>query len=176
MKTLAPKLFILAFAITFLSCSSDNADDLFVEEQVVVVEEEVVVEPETSSYKYSDIESKILELINNHRENIGLNALKPLDAVSEVADSHSNYMVKAGKLSHDNFSERSNALISKANATSVGENVAYGYTTAESAVNGWLGSSGHKTVIEDSKFTHFGVSTETDTNGKNYYTQIFIAK
>jgi len=176
MKTLAPKLFILAFAISLLSCSSDNSDDLFVEDVVIVIEDEVITVEETSSYKYSEIESEISDLINSHRENIGLTSLIPLDAVSEVAESHSNYMVETGKLSHDNFSERAKELISNENAISVGENVASGFTTAEGAVNGWLSSPGHKSVIENSKFTHFGVSTETDSNGRNYYTQIFIAK
>lgn len=188
MKTLALRLFFLTFAFAFLSCSSDNAVDLFVEEEIILEEEmipeeegtpEVEVTPgveETGPYKYSEIELKVLELINNHRKNTGLSALIKLDLISELADTHSNYMVKTGILSHDNFRDRALKLISKANATSVGENVAYGPKTAQDVVNGWLGSSGHKGVIEDSKFTHFGVSVETDSSGKNYYTQIFIAK
>lgn len=180
MKALAPKLLALVFVVFLYSCSNDSNDDFFEEDPIAeepIAEEPVKENPaDENTFKYSEIESKILELVNHHRESIGLNILEPLDLVSKEADSHSNYMVEKGKLSHDNFPERSKNLIDNAKAQSVGENVAYGYTSAQSTVNGWLGSNGHRDVIEGSKFTHFGVSTEVDNKGKNYYTLIFISK
>lgn len=176
MKTPAFKFFVLAIAtFTFISCSSDGSDDGIFDENIVV-EEEIIEEEVKSTYEYSDIESKILVLVNKHRESIGVPTLTALDIVSEVADDHTKYMIEVGKISHDNFSERSKTLIENAEAKSVGENVAYGYTTAESAVNGWLNSDGHRSIIEDAKFTHFGISTDSNNVGRNFYTQIFITK
>lgn len=38
-----------------------------------------------------------------------------------------------------------------------GENIAYGYPTPESVVNGWMNSSGHRANILNSNFNHIGV-------------------
>ena len=46
-------------------------------------------------------------------------------------------MIKNEEISHKNFSERAAYLIENANAISVGENVAYGYSTAKGVVTGW---------------------------------------
>ena len=55
------------------------------------------------------------------------------------------------------------------------ENVAYGFTNAESVVNAWLNSEGHRHVIEGD-FTNFDISAEKDEEGKWYFTNIFIKK
>jgi uncharacterized protein YkwD len=67
-------------------------------------------------------------------------------------------------------------LQNNANAKKVGENVAYGYGTAEGVVNGWLNSPAHKKIIETEEYTHFGISTEKDSSNRNYFTQIFISR
>jgi uncharacterized protein YkwD len=53
--------------------------------------------------------------------------------------------------------------------------VAFGYTTAESLVKAWLKSEVHKATIEGD-FTNFDISAEKGTDGKWYYTNIFIKK
>jgi uncharacterized protein YkwD len=52
-----------------------------------------------------------------------------------------------------------------------GENIAYGYPTPESVVNGWMNSEGHRKNILNSSFTEIGVGYVS--NG-NYWTQMFI--
>ena len=85
-------------------------------------------------------------------------------------------MISTGTVSHDNFESRAQALITNANAKKVSENVAYGYGTAQGVVNAWLNSPDHKKAIDDPKNTHFGISTECNSEGRNYFTQIFIQK
>ncbi len=131
---------------------------------------------ELKEVSYTLFETKILELVNDHRDSIGLNKLEILNIVSSVADNHTNYMIENGQISHDNFSERTQILIQRANAKSVGENVAFGYSTAKGVLSGWLNSEGHKKVIENSSYTHFGISTESNRNGRYYFTNIFIKK
>jgi len=46
-------------------------------------------------------------------------------------------MIKNEEISHKNFYRRATYLIENANAISVGENVAYGYSTAKGVVTGW---------------------------------------
>ena len=168
MKTLTLKLsLVLLFSFVLFSCSNDDDGIYFNESSEVLA----------SDFAYSPIESEILDLINEHRNDLGLSTLKPLNIVSSTAISHTEYMIQAGHISHDGFSERSKNLMDKANAKLVGENVAYGYSSAQGVVNGWLNSEAHKAVIENPKYTHFGISTEAcSTTGRNYFTQIFIKR
>ena len=116
--------------LTF-SCSTDSIDDK--------VEELTLVVPAAKT-----IEIEILELINNHRLSEGLSPLAGMPVVKSVAYSHTDYMVDNDVVSHDNFYDRSNYLKSNAGAKKVSENVAYGYSSAQSVVNAWIKSAGHK--------------------------------
>ena len=121
------------------------------------------------------IEIEILELINAHRINMGLNALNNHDTIKAVAYTHTDYMVEVNNVSHDNFFQRKNSLVQNASATKVSENVAYAFSSAESVVNAWLNSEGHRANIEGD-FTNFDVSAEMNNEGKWYFTNIFIKK
>lgn len=163
---LLTKLPLLALLVLLsFSCSTDSFED----EMASISEEELVV-PESKS-----IEVQILELINNHRLSKGLNPLKSMTVIKSTAHSHTDYMVDIQKVSHDNFFARSNYLKDNAGAKRVSENVAYGFTKAESVVRAWIKSEAHRKNIEGD-FTNFEVSAEQDVEGKWYYTNIFIKK
>ncbi len=167
MKPLTLKLSLLVFlSFVLFSCSKED-DGIYLNQTAEVINKNVT---------YSKIESNILDLVNAHRTSIGLSTLTKMNLVSGVADGHTEYMIETGQISHDNFDERAQELMDKAGAKSVGENVAYGYTTAESVVNGWLNSPEHKAIIENPNFTHFGISTEANSDGRNFFTQMFIKK
>ena len=102
--------------------------------------------------------------------------MSKLDIISYVAESHTVYMVETGLVNHDNFPERNQKLVESANAKSVGENVAYGFNSAKGVVDAWLKSDAHRAIIENEKYTHFGISTERNSEGRNYFTQIFIKR
>ncbi|MFK5959633.1 MAG: CAP domain-containing protein [Lutibacter sp.] len=168
MKTLSLNLTaIFLFSFLLFSCSPEE-DGVYFNNTAEVVN--------TSNVTYSTIESQILDLINNHRSSIGLNTLTKLDIISGVADGHTNYMIEKGEVNHDNFSQRSQNLMDNAGAKSVGENVAYGFNSAEGVVYGWLNSPEHKAIIENPEYTHFGISTDANQEHRNYFTQIFIKK
>ena len=168
MKLVTPKFVaILILSFVLFSCSNNNEDEIFLKESAETIIEDIT---------YSSIEIEILDLVNAHRNSINLPSLTPLNIVSSVAESHTNYMIETGEVSHDNFATRSDKLINTTNAISIGENVAYGYGSAQGVVNGWLNSIGHREVIENADYTHFGISTEQNNQGRNYFTQIFIKK
>ena len=156
---------ILVFLVMLsFSCSTDSIDE--------------TAEALNKSYivpKDKTIEIEILELINNHRLSIGLNPLLDMDVIKSQAYSHTEHMVMENEVSHDNFYARSNYLKVNAGAKTVSENVAYGYTRAESVVNAWLRSESHKLNIEGD-FTNFDVSAEQNEEGNWFYTNIFIKK
>lgn len=121
------------------------------------------------------IEIEILELINSHRINTGLTPLMNHNIIKAVAYTHTDYMVASNSVGHDNFFQRKNSLIQNASATKVSENVAYAFNSAESVVNAWLNSDGHRQNIEGD-FTDFDISAEQNDEGKWYFTNIFIKK
>ncbi len=122
-----------------------------------------------------EMANEILSLVNDHRVSIGLNSIQADDSyASAYAVEHTKYMISVEQINHDNFPYRTEAL-KHHGAENVGENVAYGYETAEAAVSAWLLSPGHKSVIEGN-YTHSGFGIVQSSEGRNYFTQLFYRK
>ncbi len=164
MKLLTKLSLLAVIALFSFSCSPESMDD-----NVDALIENIET-PEAKS-----IEMEILELINNHRLSIGLNPLKSMTIIKSTAFSHTDYMVDTQTVSHANFFTRSTYLKNNASAVNVSENVAYGFTSAQSVVGAWMRSEAHKKNIEGD-FTDFEISAEKDENDKWYFTNIFIKK
>ena len=146
---------------------------VFLLEPACSTEEINVYNPTTITY-YSNIETQTLVLVNEYRKSINLSELILLDEISNVAKEHTDYMIEVGVSSHDGFGNRVQFLMERVDAKAVGENVAYGYATAQGVLNGWLSSSDHRKIIENPNYTHFGISIDTSNVGRNYFTNIFI--
>ena len=159
---LLPILAIVAL-LGFTSCSTDSIED-------DINSIEVPVAPQAKQ-----IEIEIMELINQYRITEGLNPLNDHNTVKAVASTHTDYMIEVDNVSHDNFFQRKQSLQANASANIVSENVAYGFNSAESVVNAWINSPSHKENIEGN-FTDFDVSAEKNSDGKWYFTNIFIKR
>ena len=160
--TLLPVMVLLIMLAT--SCSSESLD-----EKASNANTELIV-PETKT-----IEVEIMELINDHRLNMGLNPLTNIGTIKAHAFNHTDYMIEQNNVSHDYFYQRKNSLVNSVGANKVSENVAYGFTSAESVVNAWLNSEGHRGNIEGD-YTDFEISAEQNAEGRWYYTNIFVKK
>jgi len=125
---------------------------------------------------YEVIELEVMNLVNNHRKELGLPSLSLLNLVSKEAENHSIYMVEQGLLSHDNFDIRTKNLIDKTAAINIAENVGFGYKTAEDLFKSWLNSTSHCKNIEAKRFTDIGISAKKNNSGLYYVTQIFIER
>jgi len=125
------------------------------------------------TYDYTPSELETMVLVNDYRVSIGLVPLKIDNYISYKSEEHTRYMISNNMASHNGFTGRSEDLISTLGAKTVGENVAYNYSKAQSVVNAWLNSPTHKeNIVGD--YTHFGISIRTNPDGKNYFTNIFI--
>lgn len=156
---------VLMFAVT--SCSKD--DSIATEEANYSIDLNLAQE---TDWQLAD---DILVLINEHRTSIGLSAIqRDQQYASAYAVEHTKYMIEMDRVNHDDFAIRSAALKERG-AIRVGENVAYGYTSAESVVNAWLNSPTHKDIIEGN-YTHSGFGVIPDSNGTFYFTQLFYSK
>jgi len=152
-------LYILGLFFIVFSCTEDDASILIDDDGSIVTVDLTVT-------------GEILELVNQHRQEKGLVALKRIGTADEMAVEHTNYMISQGAISHDNFNTRFQELQEKVNANSAGENVASGYQNAGSVMNGWLNSSGHKANIEGN-YTHIGLAAIKNPQGRYYFTQLF---
>ena len=154
----------LAIVFTMVSCSSDSSDGSSTENKVV------------TTYNYNDTELKLVTLINNHRASMGLNTLEVINHISYKSEEHNIYMIDNNVVNHDYFQQRVNNLTQVLGAVRVGENIAYNYQSAESAMYAWLNSPGHKANMEGD-YTHMGISVTIDqATGKKYYTNMFMKK
>lgn len=166
MKNLTYTFWFLALAVISLtSCSKDSLVEM----------ETANLSAERISVSYTDIELEVVDLVNTYRSEKGLPALKLLDEISQQADTHTFHMIEENKACHDNFGTRYTNLVSSIDARAVSENVAYGYRTAEAVVYAWINSEGHRKNMEGDH-THFGISIDSDSEGKNYFTNIFVEK
>lgn len=163
-KTPILALIIASFITVTAMISCQNDDDESSENNIV----------NNADVSPSELDMQVFDLINKHRESIGVTKLIFNEEVFKKAYEHTQYMVKQNNLSHDGFEDRISAI---ENIYSIGvsaENVAYNYSTnAEDVVNQWLDSEGHKNNLETDELTHSAVATIND-NGKIYYTQLFI--
>ena len=125
----------------------------------------------------TNMNERILQLVNEHRKSIGKNELKMIDVASAQAAQHSNDMMSGRTpFGHEAFNARVDAIKNNIGfINAAGENVAYGQLTAEEVVNNWLHSPGHRENIEgDYNLTGIGVTQNNE--GVIYFTQIFVLK
>jgi uncharacterized protein YkwD len=137
MKTIKLLSLMTLMAVLSFSCSTEELPNETIESSALI-----------NAPVAKAIEIEIMELINGHRIEMGLNPLNNLNIIKSVAFTHTDYMVGINQVNHDNFFQRKNSLIQNAGAERVSENVAYGYNTAEGVVSGWINSPSHKATME----------------------------
>src|SRR5690606_25969744 len=136
-------------------------------------------QPEKKTPNYSGIvayEREVVKYTNIERVKNGLPELKIDNELSKVAWYKSKDMETVGYFDHTSptygspFDMMSDFGI---HYTAAGENIAYGYPTAKSVVDGWMNSPGHRANILNEMFTHIGVGYVQDGH---YATQMFLRK
>lgn len=164
MKTIKTTLIAVILLLTVASCSKEAQEDLAVDYSIDLT---LVQQNDT------EFAAEVLNLVNEHRISVGLDILKKGTPFSTAyAVDHTNYMIDLSEINHHNFGIRSAALESEG-AHQVGENVAFGYTTAEAVVNAWLNSPSHRDNIEGN-YTHVGFGIKLcDQSNAYYFTQLF---
>ena len=122
---------------------------------------------------YTDLINEVYEITNNYRSLVGVPSLT-LDSSLVTAAS-----IRAKELS-DSFSHtRPNGsscftVLSELGISygTAGENIAAGYSSSQSVMEGWRSSSGHYQNIISSKFKKIGIGVNI-INNQYYWVQIF---
>ncbi|MBN9231525.1 MAG: CAP domain-containing protein [Legionella sp.] len=129
----------------------------------------------TSAKSDQAVETAVLKHINEYRIHHGLSLLKMDNYLVREARAHSQDMAKHRvPFGHTGFMTRMKQAHLKIKDSGAGaENVAFNYKDAQTVVQQWLTSPGHKRNI-DGHFNLTGIGIARDTKGRIYYTQIFL--
>lgn len=129
----------------------------------------------TVSNSANSVELEVVRLVNEERTKAGLKPLTYSAELSKVARTKSQDMADKNYFSHtsptygDPFAMMKSFGISYRTA---GENIAKGYSSAASVMNGWMNSEGHRANILNGSFGKIGVGYVVK-NGTTYWTQMF---
>lgn len=131
--------------------------------------------PQPAAPAASGATAKVVALVNSERAKVGCSAVKVNAKLTKAAQDHSQDMAAHKNMSHTG-SDGSNPgdRITRAGYSwsTYGENVAYGYSTPESVMQGWMTSPGHKANILNCSFKEIGVGL---AQPGSYWTQDFGA-
>jgi uncharacterized protein YkwD len=135
------------------------------------------------------VKRKLLRLVNEARavgHQCGSEYFGPADPVTwhrrlkRAAQRHSNDMATNDFFDHmgSHGSQPSHRVSAAGYAWStVGENIAAGFSSARAVITGWLDSPGHCANIMNPNFTQMGVARaiNRDAEYETYWTQVFAA-
>lgn len=139
----------------------------------------------------SPMEEEVLKLVNEVRSKgttcggeykPPVSPLEWNDQLANAARDHSRDMADKNYFSHTSLDGRTFVTrIANAGYTpyrALGENIAAGYNTAESVMNGWMNSPGHCNNIMSANFKDLGVGYAYNSGStyKYYWTQDFGQK
>lgn len=119
-------------------------------------------------------EEEVVRLVNDIRRQNGLGELTLNWELSRVARYKSQDMVDKGYFAHNSPTYGTPFQMMQSFGLTyryAGENIAYGYSTPQAVVNGWMNSEGHRKNILGTNFTQIGVGYVAQGH---YWTQMFI--
>ncbi|MFE5215780.1 CAP domain-containing protein [Streptomyces sp. NPDC056626] len=114
-----------------------------------------------------------MQLVNAERAKAGCQPLTLNSTLTKAAQAHSADMAAHQNMSHTGSDGSTPGdRITRAGYTwsSYGENVAYGYSTPEQVMDGWMTSPGHRANILNCSFKEIGVGL---AQPNSYWTQDF---
>ena len=117
--------------------------------------------------------NEVAVLINQERTAQGLNPLQTVPVLNQAAEIRSQELITL--FSHTRPDGRScSTVLNDKNISwhTTGENIAYGYSTPEAVMTGWMNSPGHRANILNADFDSVGIGVVSQ-NGTLYWTQIF---
>jgi uncharacterized protein YkwD len=131
-----------------------------------------VVTAQTSD---EQIQKDILMYVNQYRVSHGKKPFEMNSLINKEATIHSRDMATHRiSFGHKYFSTRIKHLYREIkNCRAGAENVAFNYKDTKELVRLWLQSPGHKRNI-DGDYNLTGIGVARDSNGKMYYTQMFL--
>lgn len=123
----------------------------------------------------STAEQRVAALVNTERSRLGLNTLTLDPVLSQLATTRATETVT--QFAHSRPDGRQWHTVMKDSGytyQSAGENIAYGYPSAEAVMEGWMNSPGHYQNIIGASFTKIGVG-HVKVGNLDYWVQLFAS-
>ena len=114
-------------------------------------------------------DAQILAAINGIRAANGAPAWTYNDRLEDASRAQARLMAQKNTLSHDLGVTLRQRVTTAGYLGAVGENLAGGHKTLQSAIEGWMNSPGHRSTLLSHKFVEFGLATATASSGKRYW-------
>jgi uncharacterized protein YkwD len=110
-----------------------------------------------------DLAPQVVDLINAHRAQIGLEPLVVSPTLTDVATWKARHMAAYAYMTHDDQGPAPRSASDRMVACGYpsatwGENIAMGYATPQAVVDAWLASPGHRANIERADYVATGVA------------------
>lgn len=140
--------------------------------------------PDDIQIQSEAFELELIRLVNQERISRGLHPLQRNRTLTDAARAHNYDMINNGFFSHTGSNGSSSADRACLQGYPpygwgdcyVGENIAAGYSTALQVFNGWMGSSGHRANILNTKYREIGVGYTVGGSYGHYWTMDFGAQ
>lgn len=121
----------------------------------------------------TSVAGRVIALTNAQRAAAGLSPVSANGALTAAAAAHSKDQAVNNKMTHTG--SNGSTLGQRVSAAgfawrTIGENVAMGYGSADSVMNGWMNSPGHRANILKPEFTSIGVAVAYAADGSPYWT------
>jgi subtilisin family serine protease/uncharacterized protein YkwD len=125
-------------------------------------------------------EQEVVERVNAARADNGLSPLKRVSLLDDAARYHATDLAQDDYFNHDSYDRSRGSLIYVCGWSArvqsyypspYAENIAAGYTTPESVMNGWMNSSGHRANILSTSNWEIGVGYY---QGGGYYYRYWV--
>jgi uncharacterized protein YkwD len=134
--------------------------------------------PATSNLRVGATEARIFNLINAERKRQGLAPLEYSRQLDEMAKIQARNMARFHKMAHVLPESGLPTLSDRARHVGypfgrLAENVAHDYPDAQTVVQGWMTSRGHRANILNSDVAETGIAIARSSSGGLYYCQVF---
>lgn len=117
--------------------------------------------------------SQVLFIHNAERLLKGLKPLKADSNLTLLAKDRVWEMIQLRKLTHEEGKDERAKLI-ELGADAVGENIAIGYTSAETLMKAFMKSDGHRKNILSKSFDYIGIAHDVDDLGTHWWCVLFV--
>lgn len=121
-------------------------------------------------------EKQVVTLVNQARRDNGLLPLQADSQLNRLARKKAEDMAKNNYFSHTSPTYGSAFDMMQAAGIvyrTAGENIAKGQKTAETVMQGWMNSQGHRANILNRNYSRVGVGYAVSSTGTPYWVQIF---
>jgi uncharacterized protein YkwD len=118
----------------------------------------------------ASVRAAVVARVNAERRAAALRPLASDPSLGRAAQERVRAMASANRLSHSGWES---AIHRHDGASTIGENVAFNYPSADAVVDAWMRSPGHRANMLGRSFRRIGVGCMLDTSAHMWWAQDF---